>query len=81
VLGVITSVGLVGSVKRKSDNSDLTRRDVTLADASGFSVNLTLWGEAALREDFREGAIMQVGLSGCVQGLYSLARPCFESHR
>jgi replication factor A1 len=32
VLGVITSVGTIGSIKRKADNSDVTRRDITLAD-------------------------------------------------
>lgn len=72
VLGVVTSVGLVGSVKRKSDNSDLTRRDITLADASSFSVVLTLWGDAALREDFREGAILQVGYWVCDVTLHSV---------
>lgn len=32
VLGVILSLGTLGSVKKKSDNTDLQRRDVTLAD-------------------------------------------------
>lgn len=33
VMGMITSVGTVGSVKRKADNSDVNRREVTLADS------------------------------------------------
>jgi hypothetical protein len=33
IMGMITSVGTVGSVKRKADNSDVTRREVTLADS------------------------------------------------
>ncbi len=32
VLGVVVSVGASGTVKRKSDMSELARRDVTLAD-------------------------------------------------
>ena len=32
LLGVVTSVGPLGSVKRKSDNSELSRRDITLLD-------------------------------------------------
>lgn len=32
VLGVVQSVGAVGSVKRKSDMSELLRRDLTLVD-------------------------------------------------
>jgi ssDNA-binding replication factor A large subunit len=57
----VVSVGAIGSVKRKVDNSDLTRRDITLADSSRYSVVLTLWGDAALRTDFTEGSILQVG--------------------
>jgi replication factor A1 len=47
VLGGVLEVGPLGSVKRKSDASELARRDLTLGDASGKSVVLTLWGEAA----------------------------------
>jgi replication factor A1 len=61
VIGVVVSVGAIGSVKRKVDNSDLTRRDITLADSSRYSVVLTLWGDAALRTDFTEGSVLQVG--------------------
>ena len=32
MMGIVTSVGQLGSVKRKSDNSELSRRDVTLLD-------------------------------------------------
>jgi replication factor A1 len=32
VMGVVVALGPLGSVKRKSDNSDLQRRDVTLVD-------------------------------------------------
>lgn len=32
LMGVVTDVGQLGSVKRKSDNSELSRRDITLLD-------------------------------------------------
>ena len=32
MMGVVTNVGQLGSVKRKSDNSELSRRDITLLD-------------------------------------------------
>lgn len=47
LVGVVTAVAPVGSVKRKADNSELSRRDVTLVDQSAKSVALTLWGALA----------------------------------
>lgn len=32
IMGIVTQVGPLGSVKRKSDNSELSRRDITLLD-------------------------------------------------
>lgn len=32
VLAIVTSLGPLGTVKRKSDSSELARRDITLAD-------------------------------------------------
>lgn len=32
MMGVVTNVGQLGSMKRKSDNSELSRRDTTLRD-------------------------------------------------
>ena len=34
VLAVVTAVGPLGSIKRKSDQSELVRRDVTLVDST-----------------------------------------------
>lgn len=33
VLGLVTAVGPLGSVKRSADGSELARRDVTIVDA------------------------------------------------
>lgn len=38
----------------------VSRRDVTLADATGRSVAVTLWGESALNADIAEGQVVQV---------------------
>lgn len=32
IMGIVTQVGPLGSVKRKSDNSELSRRDITMLD-------------------------------------------------
>ncbi|KAG2486706.1 hypothetical protein HYH03_014635 [Edaphochlamys debaryana] len=47
VAGVILAVGPLASVKRKADNSELPRRDVTIGDSSLKSITLTLWGDMA----------------------------------
>lgn len=50
VLGLAWDVAPLGSVKRKSDETELSRRDVTLLDASGNTITLTLWGKHAEEE-------------------------------
>lgn len=47
LIGVVTSVQPLGSVKRKSDSSELSRRDVTLVDSARKTVTVTLWGSTA----------------------------------
>ena len=47
VIGVATTVGALGSVKRKSDATELSRRDLTLVDAGLKTVTVTLWGSTA----------------------------------
>lgn len=62
VMGVVTAVGPLGTIKRKVDSSELMRRDITLADSSRFSVVLTVWGDTATRADLdtAEGQTLQV---------------------
>jgi replication factor A1 len=50
VVGVVANVAPVGSVKRKSDNSEVTRRDLTIFDSSGRSVQVTMWAALATTE-------------------------------
>ena len=60
VLGLALDVAPLGSVKRKSDETELARRDVTLLDASGKTVTLTLWGKHAEEE----GAALEQAKNG-----------------
>ena len=50
VLAVVQSVGELGAVRRKSDNEEIQRRDVVLADDTGKSVTLTLWNALAVEQ-------------------------------
>ncbi|KAK9902800.1 hypothetical protein WJX75_006399 [Coccomyxa subellipsoidea] len=47
VLGIVTAVGALGSVKRTRDGTELSRRDVTLVDQGAKTVVVTLWGATA----------------------------------
>lgn len=47
VVGIVKEVTPLGSVKRKSDNTELNRRDLTLVDSSSKTVRLTVWGQLA----------------------------------
>jgi hypothetical protein len=43
VLGVVVQCGEEGTVKRKSDDTELRRANITLLDASLKTVECTLW--------------------------------------
>lgn len=47
LLGVVSSASALGSIKRKTDGSEISRRDLTLVDQSLKTVTLTLWGATA----------------------------------
>eukprot|EP00201_Polytomella_parva_P013746 CAMPEP_0175070472 /NCGR_PEP_ID=MMETSP0052_2-20121109/18735_1 /TAXON_ID=51329 ORGANISM="Polytomella parva, Strain SAG 63-3" /NCGR_SAMPLE_ID=MMETSP0052_2 /ASSEMBLY_ACC=CAM_ASM_000194 /LENGTH=644 /DNA_ID=CAMNT_0016337593 /DNA_START=29 /DNA_END=1960 /DNA_ORIENTATION=+ len=47
IRGVVLSVGTTNRVKRRTDNTELVRRDLVLGDESGYSVTLTLWDKLA----------------------------------
>ncbi|KAI7845557.1 hypothetical protein COHA_000848 [Chlorella ohadii] len=47
VIGVVTEVKPLGSVKRKTDQVELSRRDITLVDQGLKTVVVTLWGATA----------------------------------
>ena len=50
VLAVVTQVGELGAVRRKSDNTEIQRRDVTLLDETKRTVSLTLWNSLAVEQ-------------------------------
>jgi len=47
---VVTQVGELGSIRRKSDNTEAQKREVTLLDDSRRTVSLTLWGSFATEQ-------------------------------
>ncbi len=65
LLGVVTVLGQLGSVKRKSDQSELQRRDVTLTDqrcaapAQNFHSDLQDW--AIMRTPARARSRLHLG--------------------
>lgn len=68
IIGVATQVNPLGSVKRKADQTELPRRDITLVDATRKSVNVTLWGEMATDFGARlEGMTLPVVSLGAVR--------------
>ena len=77
VIGVLTSVGATGSIKRKADQQEVVRREVTLADDSLKTVSLTLWGEKAETEGEKLHTMLQAGqfpvlaVSQCRAGSYN----------
>lgn len=61
LLGIVISVGQLGSVKRKNDQSELSRRDITIVDRSMKTVVVTIWGEAAEKEGAELEKIAEAG--------------------
>jgi replication factor A1 len=59
VLGVVSKVGVLGSVVLKATGQEKMRRGVTLVDESQTSVELTLWGDTAESVD-EVGAVNRV---------------------
>ncbi|EAU88740.1 replication factor-A protein 1 [Coprinopsis cinerea okayama7 len=47
VIGVVKDVGEVGTITSRSNNRQISKRDLTLVDKSAYSVRMTLWGKQA----------------------------------
>ncbi|KAJ3352774.1 Replication factor A protein 1 [Allomyces javanicus] len=60
VLGIVTDIGPLSTIVSKATQRELTKRDVTLADQSAYSVRLTLWGKQAENVTFHEGQVLGV---------------------
>lgn len=54
VVGVIAETGDLGSIVTKTTGKTLSKRDLTMVDASGCSIRVTLWGAQA--ENYQEPA-------------------------
>ena len=51
VIGVLRDPGEVAEITSKTTHKEYQKRDITLADTSGFDVRMTLWGAAAQNFD------------------------------
>lgn len=66
VVGVITNVGQLGSFQPRQPNPDGSmraakdKRSLQLADESGMSVQLTLWGSVARMGGLQEGRVLAI---------------------
>ena len=49
IAGIVLSAGEVSQVTVKSTGRETSRRNITIGDESGSSVDLTIWGDKALR--------------------------------
>ncbi|CAM8978131.1 unnamed protein product [Rhodiola kirilowii] len=47
VIGVVQSVSPTMSIRRKSDNESIPKRDITIADDTNKTVNVSLWNDLA----------------------------------
>jgi len=50
VVAIVKEVGEVSTIRRKSDNSELTKREITIVDESAKTVVLTLWNTLATEQ-------------------------------
>lgn len=55
VIGVVTNVGMIGTINSQKTQRELKKRNVTLTDSSLTSVELTLWNDNA--EKFNESEL------------------------
>eukprot|EP00042_Codosiga_hollandica_P049393 m.573309 g.573309 ORF g.573309 m.573309 type:complete len:407 (+) comp57876_c0_seq1:761-1981(+) len=60
IIAVITDVGVLGSITKKADNSEVSKRELTLLDESGASIRCTIWDKSA--ENFESDG----GQAGCI---------------
>lgn len=51
LIGIVKVCNDVGSVVSKSTQKEITKRDIQVVDQSGVSVNVTLWGDEAVKFD------------------------------
>ncbi|ORZ31153.1 hypothetical protein BCR44DRAFT_1443083 [Catenaria anguillulae PL171] len=60
VIGIIEDPGHVANITSKATNRELTKRDVTIVDQSGYAVKLTLWGAQAQEFEGQTGEALAV---------------------
>jgi replication factor A1 len=59
VIGIVTQVGPLGEITSKQ-SKQFSKRELTIADKSGFSVRLTLWGKQAEQFNAEDSPVIAV---------------------
>lgn len=54
VIGVVKAVKPISKITSKKTNREMAKRDITIVDDTNYSIDLTLWGEAAERFNEKE---------------------------
>ncbi|CAD6986358.1 unnamed protein product, partial [Tilletia controversa] len=57
IIGVIESIGDLGTIVSKASQREINKREITLVDQSGMSIRITLWGKQA--QSFNENGDME----------------------
>ncbi len=60
VIGVVKNVGVPGTILSKKSGRELSKCELTIADDSGADVQVTIWGERAMRapQDFANNIVV-----------------------
>ena len=58
VIGIITDVQEISQIQIKATQEWRDKRTITIAEDSGLSVQVTLWGEAAHKDDIKTGTVL-----------------------
>lgn len=71
IAGIVTEAGEVGSVTVRSTGRETSRRSVTVADDSGSSIEVTVWGDKAMKlgDDLRSNPV--IFIKACRVGDYN----------
>ena len=57
-IGIITQIGILTQVNIKQSGAVKDRRNVSIADESNLSIQVSLWGANARTEGYTEGQVL-----------------------
>lgn len=57
-IGIVTQITPMTKVNIKSTGQEKDRRNINIVDESGLSIQISLWGGLAKRDEYREGDVV-----------------------